>query len=86
MDTGALGVGWTRYDVRALYLMYDITSVVTAGSNVVGVMLGHGWKDDRSYPASDPSDHADHVTVLKFQVCPIPVLAPPSLVSSVLYP
>jgi hypothetical protein len=44
MDNSTLGVGWTKYNTRALYLPYDITDVITPGANVVGAMLGHGWK------------------------------------------
>ena len=67
MDTGVLGVGWTRYDKRALYLMYDLTGSAALGANVLGVMLGHGWKDDRSYPNQD-GEMADHVPVVRAQV------------------
>jgi hypothetical protein len=68
MDTGVLGVGWTRYDKRALYLMYDLTANAALGANVLGVMLGHGWKDARNYTELDPGDMADHVPVVRAQV------------------
>eukprot|EP00042_Codosiga_hollandica_P047623 m.519791 g.519791 ORF g.519791 m.519791 type:complete len:1028 (+) comp57489_c0_seq2:140-3223(+) len=67
-NSTALGVGWTRYDVRSLYVMYDITSLVTSGSNVVGVTLGPGWKDNKFYYPLDQNETADHAMVLKFQM------------------
>ena len=33
----------TDYDKRILYVTYDVTDRLTAGANVVGVMLGNGW-------------------------------------------
>lgn len=35
--------GWTAYDERLQYQVYDITSLVREGDNVVGAMLGDGW-------------------------------------------
>ena len=35
--------GWTSYNKRLQYQMYDITNLLTAGKNAVGVMLGSGW-------------------------------------------
>jgi alpha-L-rhamnosidase len=38
-----LAPGWTSYDERLLYQTYDVTSLVHAGRNAVGVTLGDGW-------------------------------------------
>lgn len=38
-----LDPGYTRYDRRALYVTYDVTSLIKNGANAVGVMLGNGW-------------------------------------------
>ena len=38
-----LDPGYTRYDRRALYVTYDVTSQLQRGGNVVGVILGNGW-------------------------------------------
>jgi alpha-L-rhamnosidase len=38
-----LDPGYTRYDKRALYAVYDVTAAVKNGKNALGVMLGHGW-------------------------------------------
>lgn len=35
--------GYTRFDRRVLYLTYDVTNLISAGKNAVGVMLGNGW-------------------------------------------
>lgn len=33
----------TQYDRRVRYVTYDVTSLLKAGANAVGVMLGSGW-------------------------------------------
>lgn len=35
--------GWTAYQKRLQYQTYDVTSLLTKGSNAIGVMLGSGW-------------------------------------------
>ncbi len=35
--------GWTNYKQRIQYQVYEVTSQVLAGKNVVGAMLGDGW-------------------------------------------
>jgi alpha-L-rhamnosidase len=35
--------GWTSYDTRLQYQSYDVTPLVRAGVNAVGVTLGDGW-------------------------------------------
>ena len=35
--------GWTSYKERLQYQVYDVTALLNAGNNVVGVMLGNGW-------------------------------------------
>ncbi len=41
--SNVLDPGWTTYDTRALYVAHDVTSMLKAGANAVGVMLGDGW-------------------------------------------
>ena len=53
-----------QYDTRALYLSYDITDVLVAGPNVIGSMLGLGWKNVASYPPLDPNEPANSMPVL----------------------
>jgi len=35
--------GWTAYKKRLQYQVYDVTTMVKAGGNVLGVTLGNGW-------------------------------------------
>ncbi|HKZ36334.1 MAG TPA: glycoside hydrolase family 78 protein, partial [Chryseolinea sp.] len=35
--------GWTSYNKRLQYQTYDVTKLLKAGQNAVGVMLGDGW-------------------------------------------
>jgi len=34
----------TDYEVRCLYVTHDVTRHVRTGNNVIGVMLGDGWR------------------------------------------
>lgn len=36
---------WTDYDKTVNYVTYDVTSMLSRGENVIGVMLGNGWFD-----------------------------------------
>ncbi len=38
-----LAPGWTDYDKRVQYQVYDVTELVEQGDNTIGVMLGNGW-------------------------------------------
>lgn len=38
-----LDPGWTTYDKRVLYSVYDITPMLQPGQNAAGIMLGNGW-------------------------------------------
>lgn len=42
-----LSPGWTSYDKRLQYQVYDVASLLQTGENVAGVSLGSGWY--RSY-------------------------------------
>lgn len=35
--------GWTAYDERLQYQVFDVTKELRQGENVIGVMLGNGW-------------------------------------------
>lgn len=35
--------GWTSYNKRLQYQVYDVTSQLTPGDNAIGVILGDGW-------------------------------------------
>jgi alpha-L-rhamnosidase len=43
-----LDPAFTPYDKRVLYVAYDITHLLHAGSNAIGVMLGEGWYHKRA--------------------------------------
>ncbi len=38
-----LEAGWTKYDKEALYVGYDVTTLLQKGNNALGVMLGNGF-------------------------------------------
>lgn len=35
--------GWTSYNKRLQYQVYDVTSLLTNGKNAVGAVIGNGW-------------------------------------------
>ena len=35
--------GWTSYNKRLQYQVYDVTPLVQTGANAIGLMLGNGW-------------------------------------------
>ena len=39
---------FTRFDHRNLYVSYDISNLIQAGDNAVGVLLGNGWYNHQS--------------------------------------
>ena len=38
-----LSPGWTSYNKRLQYQMYDVTKMLNTGSNAIGAMVGNGW-------------------------------------------
>jgi alpha-L-rhamnosidase len=44
---------YTRYDRRNLYVSYDVTSYLSKGKNVLGVLLGNGWYNHQSLAVWD---------------------------------
>ncbi|MBS7566700.1 glycoside hydrolase family 78 protein [Mucilaginibacter sp. Bleaf8] len=42
-----LAPGWTSYNKRLQYQVYDVTASLTKGSNVMGIMMGDGWYKGR---------------------------------------
>lgn len=40
-----LDPGWTTYDERILYAVYDVSEHLNPGVNTVGIILGNGWYD-----------------------------------------
>ncbi|MCU0357923.1 MAG: family 78 glycoside hydrolase catalytic domain [Cyclobacteriaceae bacterium] len=35
--------GWTSYNNRLQYQVYDVTNLITTGNNAIGAVLGSGW-------------------------------------------
>lgn len=35
--------GWTSYNKRLQYQVYDVTSLIKTGSNAIGMIVGNGW-------------------------------------------
>ncbi len=38
-----LSPGWTDYDIRIQYQVYDVTGQIQRGENAIGAILGAGW-------------------------------------------
>ena len=48
--------GWTSYENRLQYQVYDVTKMLQSGENAIGIMLGNGWY--RGFLAwGDRNDH-----------------------------
>src|SRR5690606_25585485 len=43
IDSAVLQPGWTKYDKKAYYVVYDLTDQWRRGRNTIGVMLGNGF-------------------------------------------
>jgi alpha-L-rhamnosidase len=61
--------GWTSYNKRLQYQVYDVTNLLQPGSNAVGAVLGSGWY--RGYFGYDPKPNLygkDIALLLQMQV------------------
>ena len=47
---GVLNPGWTNYRRTVLYDTFEVTSLLSQGANVLGVMLGNGFFNVEKYP------------------------------------
>lgn len=47
---------WTNNAKTNGFTTVDITHQLRPGSNTIGVELGHGWRDQQSFPIKDPTD------------------------------
>jgi alpha-L-rhamnosidase len=43
-----LAPGWTSYNHRLYYQTFDVTNLLSSGSNAIGAILGDGWYRGRS--------------------------------------
>lgn len=41
--------GWTSYNIRLQYQVYDVTALLNTGANAAGVMIGDGWYRGYTY-------------------------------------
>ena len=60
----ALTPGWTNYERRVPYTVYDVTDVITKSSSKsvdVKVMLGVGWRNTTDYPLKDSIPNKDSI-------------------------
>lgn len=48
IGTHRLDPVYTRFDRCTIYVTHDVTSAVTKGENVIGVLLGNGWYNHQS--------------------------------------
>jgi alpha-L-rhamnosidase len=56
----------TDYDKRIFYVTYDVTSLLRAGSNVLGAMLGNGWFSEPPSPGYGDSPRLRLQTSIRF--------------------
>lgn len=56
--------GWTNYDKRLEYQVYDVSSLVRPGNNAAGVVLGDGWYRGIFGPANRPNNYGNHGAIL----------------------
>jgi alpha-L-rhamnosidase len=54
--------GWTSYRNRIQYQIYDITKLVKAGDNVIGIILGDGWF--RGYLHAGRNQYGDKLSAI----------------------
>ena len=60
----ALTPGWTNYERRVPYTVYDVTDEITKSSSKsvdVKVMLGVGWRNTTDYPLKDSIPNKDSI-------------------------
>ena len=56
--------GWTAYDARLRYQVYDVTSLVAPGRNVLTALLGNGWYRGRLGYLGDRAVYGDRLAFL----------------------
>ena len=58
----ALSPGWTNYEVRVPYSVFEVTDIVGLSTEVsIDIVLGIGWRNTADYPPNDPLPHPDSV-------------------------
>jgi alpha-L-rhamnosidase len=64
IDDTVLAPGWTSYEHRLRYHVYDVTNYVRTGDNVVDVLLGNGWYRGRLGYTNDRALYGDRLALL----------------------
>ncbi len=58
-----LDPGWTKFDKRTFYSVYDVTGALNKGKNCLGVMLGNGWYNPLPLRLFGSFDLRDHLAI-----------------------
>ncbi|BBH63318.1 alpha-L-rhamnosidase [Actinoplanes sp. OR16] len=64
VDDTVLAPGWTSYEHRLRYQVYDVTDLIQHGENVVDVLLGNGWYRGRLGYTNDRALYGDRLALL----------------------
>jgi alpha-L-rhamnosidase len=56
--------GWTSYNKRLQYQVYDVTSLLQQGSNVAGAILGSGWYRGNLAWSGNKNSYGRHLDLL----------------------
>ncbi|QHC62821.1 family 78 glycoside hydrolase catalytic domain [Rathayibacter festucae] len=64
VDDGVLAPGWTAYQHRLRYQVYDVTDLVVEGENSLDVVLGNGWWRGRFGFLGERAIYGDRLALL----------------------
>lgn len=57
-------LGWTAYEKRLQYQVYDVTALLQTGDNAIGVILGDGWWRGKIGVAAVPNAYGTTLALL----------------------
>ena len=63
-----LSPGWTDYRERVVYQTYDVTPLLTSGSNAIGALLAPGWYATPLEWFQQPNNYGDTPPALRAQL------------------
>lgn len=64
VDDTVLAPGWTSYEHRLRYHVYDVTDLIVPGENVVEALLGNGWYRGRLGYTNDRALYGHRLALL----------------------
>ncbi|NQX10327.1 family 78 glycoside hydrolase catalytic domain [Microbacteriaceae bacterium VKM Ac-2855] len=64
LDDSVLAPGWTAYQHRLRYHVYDVTALIRPGSNQLDVVLGNGWWRGRFGFLGERAIYGDRLALL----------------------